>query len=197
MSFAVPSVADINKAVLEEARRRATEILGKAEEEARKVVEEAEIRWREKYEAERSRILEEARRRAEVIVSEARSRARLAEARRRAEVIERVLEEAAREIASRSFDVRASLRNLLEEARRELGSVARILVSPNDVDVAREVAAELDPKIEVIADERVGGGLIAVSPGGVTLDNTYETRLRHFASRRLDEIYKVLWGASG
>ncbi|ADV64403.1 H+transporting two-sector ATPase E subunit [Desulfurococcus mucosus DSM 2162] len=185
---------DAKAKLLREAEARAEQIVRDAEAEAERIVKEAEAKWRERAEAERKRITSEAEREANTIISEALREARLLVSKEYEKAVEDVLREAYDSVRKRSFDIENSIRNLIRESLRLVNAPKKIVVSKGDLEAARRIVAELGLPGVVVEAGDIDGGVIVESESGIVVDNTYESRLREFQSKHMDEVRRILWG---
>ncbi len=190
---------------MEEARRKANEILEAAKKEAEKIVRAAEEEWRRRAEQERQRILAEARARAQVIISEAGREARLMVSRKKNELVEKAFSEAwSRIVKGIGYDRRKSLKRLLEEALAYVPPGTKeitIKISPADAaiidEALRELGRNLDYQYTIEKDESIAGGVIIVCSDGTVIDNSYNTRFTRSKETIVDQVSRVLWGTPG
>lgn len=190
------NLAELEKKLLEDARKKAEEIIRTAKERARKIVEEAEKEWKKKAEKERKRITEEARMKANTILSEARIKARIMISVAKKEVLDRVVEKALKDLSERrGFDIKKSLYNLLKESLEYIDEPAKIIINEKDSQALREVIEVLKIKdIYILYSNRITGGVIIESRIGELIDNSYDTRIKRAYITYAPEINKILWG---
>jgi len=192
----------LREAVIRKALEEAEAIVRRAEEEGRKLVREAEERKRSMVEEERRRALAglgyEAR------LAEAKLRARLIVSKAKSELLNSVISRAVDILKSLPLDLRSeSLRKLVREsldnALASLGTVRRLViyVAEQDIELARDVVAHVSRErgIELeLRSARILGGVIVEEPeSGVTIDNSFDSRLSRLVSRlKRDVLEEVL-----
>ncbi len=181
--------------IIREAERKASEIIEEARRRADGIIREAEAKWRAKAESERRRIIEEAERKASMIIADAKSRSNLLLVKAKEEVINKVFEEALELIKREEYNVKESLKNLLEEALAYIDKPSRIIVKSNHVKYMKEILSELGlDNVEVVPRDDILGGLIVESETGLVVDNRLETRLEQAKQKLIDKIARILWG---
>ncbi|MEM1773352.1 MAG: V-type ATP synthase subunit E family protein [Desulfurococcaceae archaeon] len=181
--------------IIEEAERKAKEIIENARKEAEAIVNEAERKWREKAEAERRRIISEAEREASYILMEARRTANILVNKTKLEVIDSIFEKAKEIFEKDKYDVKASLRNLLSEALSYVDKPVKIIVNDKHAEIAKDVLRELGyENVELEYSSSLLGGVIVISASGVIVDNSIKTRLEQARSRIINKLAKILWG---
>ncbi len=190
------SLAELEKKLLEDARKKAEEIIRNAEERARRIIEEAEKEWKEKAERERKRAIEEAKMKASIILSEARRDARIKISMAKKEVFDSVVEKASKDLRERrGFDVKKSLLILLKESLEYIDKPSKIIINEKDSQALREVFEEFNIKdIYIMYSDKIIGGVIVESRIGELIDNSYDTRLKRAYTTYAPEIYRILWG---
>ena len=194
----LPSIEDLRKKLIEDARRKSEEIIRKAEEEARKIIEDAEREWSKRAKAKREEILKDARRRAQIILSDAKTQARLILSSAKHEVLQQLFNDVMERIRRRdNIDVKTSLTKLLEEALNYIEKPSKVIVNPSDKDVITEVLREKGlSDVIVEAREDIIGGVIVVDNAGRKVDNSYNTRFERAKTVFASTINKYLWGRS-
>lgn len=190
------SLAELEKKLIEDARKKAEEIIRNAEERARRIIEEAEKEWKEKAEQERKRIIEEAKMKACTILSEARREARIKISMAKKEVFDSVVEKALKDLKERKgFDVKKSLLNLLKESLEYIDEPTKIIINEKDSQALREVFEELNVKdVCIVYSDKIIGGVIVESRIGELIDNSYDTRIKKACITYAPEIHRILWG---
>ncbi|MEM0083055.1 MAG: V-type ATP synthase subunit E [Thermosphaera sp.] len=183
------------KRVIKEAERKAEEIIKEAEQQARKMVKEAEEQWRRKAEATRETMMKEALKEASMMLADARRKASLIIAEAKNVLIENAFAKAWELLEKRHYDVKLSLKNLLNESLQYVTKPSKILVSPMDVKMAEEILREAGySNLMVEPSSAIKGGIIVVSEEGLIVDNTIETRFQQAKLKLLDKLAKILWG---
>ena len=190
------NIAELREKLLEEARKKAEEIIAKAREEAKRIVEEAERKWREKAKREKEKIINNARLKAQIIVSEARRRARILLVDAKNKAIEGLYNEVLERLKRREgFDHKLSIKNLLREALEYIPTPSRIRVNPSDRDALLEVLREIGlTNVKVVEDTSIIGGVIVESAEGEVVDNSYNARFNRAKTVLTPMITKKLWG---
>lgn len=187
-------VASKNK-IIEEAEKKAKEIIENARKEAEAIVNEAEKKWREKAETERRRIISEAEKEASYILMEARRIANILVSRTKLEVINNIFERAKEIFEKDKYDVKTSLRNLLNEALSYVDKPTKIIVNNKHVEIAKEVLRELGyENVELESSSNLLGGVVVISASGVIVDNSIKIRLEQARGRVINKLAKILWG---
>lgn len=180
------------EAILSEARARASEIVAKAEEDAKAMTAQRERLSQTQSEAARVR----ARSAAQLEASSLRLRAQHG-------LVEGVFEAAEAEIRTLTKDDKRYtpvLSTLLDEAVAALGGqdqVAKIIVNPADERRAREAAKKhgLDGKVET--DAAVEGGVKLKATSNVTVENSLFDRLYAARDDLASEVSRLLGVGSG
>ena len=190
---------EIRKAILDKAKEEADKILSDAEIKAREVIEKAEEQKELRFEEEKKKAISEAYREASKILAQASLKYRQVRLKEKDavinEIIKRVKDELSQDVKNKELFVR-----LIEEAFDALKTEdkVRLLVSPKDLNIVREVIEEngrLKEKItEVKEIDCTGGILMEVANGKVSIDNTFDTRLEMLMPKILPEIGKKLFG---
>lgn len=181
--------------IIKEAERKAEEIIKGAEELARRIIEEAEERWRRKAESTRKAILEEASREASIMLADAKRKANLIIADAKKVSIERAFAKAWELLEKRHYDVKLSLRNLLNESLQYAAKPLKVLANPIDVKTIEELLHEMGYfNVAVEPSDAIKGGVIVVSEERLVVDNTIETRFQQARLRLLDKLARILWG---
>jgi len=180
------------EAILSEARARASEIVAKAEEDAKAMTAQRERLSQTQSEAARVR----ARSAAQLEASSLKLRAQHG-------VVESVFEAAEAEIRTLTKDDKRYtpvLATLLDEAVAALGGkdqVAKIIVNPADEKRAREAAKKygLDSRVET--DVVVAGGVKLKATSNVTVENSLFDRLNAARDDLASEVSRLLGVSSG
>ena len=177
--------------VLSEARQRASEIVAKAEDDAKTLTAQRERTSQTQNEAARVRA-----------ASAAQLEASSMKLRAQHSVVESVFEAAETELRTLTQDDKRYppvLSALLDEAVDALGGkdqVAKITVNPADEKRAKEAAKKhgLDGKVET--DEAVEGGVKVKATSNVTIENSLFDRLRAAREELASEVSKLLGAPS-
>lgn len=178
--------------ILSEARARASEIVAKAEDDAKAMTAQRERLSQTQGEAARVR----ARSAAQLEASSLRLRAQHG-------VVEGVFEAAEAELRALTKDDKRytpMLATLLDEAVAALGGqdqVAKIAVNPADEKRAKEAAKKhgLDGKVET--DGAVEGGVRVKATSNVTVENSLFDRLQAARDDLASEVSRLLGAGSG
>lgn len=187
-------MSDVNK-ILEEARRRAKEIVDSAKREAETIIREAERRWLQRADIERGKIIDVARREASLIISEAKRVASFTISKAKETAIKEVFDRAWEIIERDQYDVKSSLRSLFLESISFASDPQKVLSNPRHVDLVREVLRELGyDNVEVEPSPVVRGGILVIAKDGTIIDNRLETRLEQAKLRLVDRVARLLWG---
>lgn len=158
--------------IIEEARKRADEILGKAKEEAKGEKEKIMAKGKEREDQLRERAFSSARRDVKRMEMEAKE-----------EVIAECFERAREELASlKSRDYEKIVRNLIKHGKGIVGDCIIIPSRKEDEKIAKKMGMTIaNDEIEAL-----GGVIIRSIDGKVTMDNTFDGILE----RRKEEIRK-------
>ena len=179
------------EAILSEAQQRASEIVAKAEDDAKTLTAQRERTSQTQSEAARVRA-----------ASAAQLEASSMKLRAQHSVVESVFEAAETELRTLQKDDKRYtpvLSALLDEAVDALGGkdqVAKITVNPADEKRAREAAKKhgLDGQVET--DAAVEGGVKVKARSNVTIENTLFDRLRAAREELASEVSKLLGAPS-
>lgn len=180
------------EAILSEARQRASEIVAKAEEDAKAMTAQRERLSQTQSEAARVR----AQSAAQLEASSLKLRAQHS-------VVEEVFETAQAEIRSLVKDDKRYtpiFSALLDEAVAALGgkdNVAKITVNPADEKRAQEAAKKHALEGKVDASEAVEGGVKVKANSNVTVENSLLDRLQAAREELASEVSRLLGASSG
>lgn len=180
------------EAILSEARQRASEIVAKAEEDAKAMTAQRERLSQTQSEAARVR----AQSAAQLEASSLKLRAQHS-------VVEEVFETAQAEIRSLVKDDKRYtpvFAALLEEAVAALGgsdNVAKVTVNPADETRAREAGKKHGLEAKVDTDAAVEGGVKVKAVSNVTVENTLLDRLQAAREELASEVSRLLGASSG
>lgn len=190
---------EIRKAILDKAKEEADKIVSDAEIKAREVIEKAKEQKELKFEEEKRKILSEAHREASRILARVSLRTRQEILKEKDIVINEIITMAKDEL-SQGVKGKELFDHLIEEAFDALKTEDKVslFVSPKDLSIVREVIEEnskLKEKItEVKEIDCMGGILMEVANGMVSIDNTFDTRLEMLMPKILPGIGKKLFG---
>jgi len=192
----------LREAVIKKALEEAEAIVRRAEEEGRRLVREAEEKKKAIIEEERKRTLAglgyEAR------IAEAKLRARLIVSKAKSDLLNSVISKAVDILRSLPPNLRLeSLRKLVEEsldnAIASLGIVRKLIiyVAEQDAELARNVIARISRErgieLELRSSKILGGVVVEEPESGVTIDNSFDSRLSRAVSRlKKDLLEEVL-----
>ncbi len=188
-------LAEAREKILEEAKKRAKMIVEEAEREAEIIVKKAEEEWRRRALEEENKILEEAKKEAALRISEAQRLSRLKISQEMSSIIEELFKQAENELNHLNpFEIEKSLENLLMESLKYVDKPRKIFVSGRDVETMRKILSKLGMESVEVAPADIKGGLILESESGITVDNSYESRLMLAKRALIPIIRKSLWG---
>lgn len=190
------SFETLREEILKKARTKADAIIKHAEEEAKKVLDEAMREYMRRCELARESELRELREELSKKLSEKNLEISIRFLNLKNELIKELREEILRKINETSNSERKnSLKKLITECLDELRTAQKVSlgVVEKDIPLVKEVLRELGiedkvKEIKTIPSELMGGVLIELEDGSLGLDNTYATRLE----RTLSLIYKKL-----
>ncbi len=192
----------LREAVIRKALEEAEAIVRKAEEEGRRLIREAEEKRKTMIEEERRRTL--AGLGYEASIAEAKLRARLIVSKAKSDLLNSAISKAADILRSLPPNIRLeSLRKLVEESLdnivASLGIARRLViyVAEQDVKLARDVIAHVSRErgieLELRSTKILGGVVIEEPESGVTVDNSFDSRLSRAVSRlKKDLLEEVL-----
>lgn len=182
--------------ILKKARTKADAMIKSAEEEAKKILDEAMREYSRRYELAREAELRELKDELSKKLSEKNLEINTRLLNLKNELIKELKEEILIKINEVSDAERKnSLKKLITECLNELRTAQKISVGvvERDVPLIKDVLRELGiedrvKEIKTLPPERAGGVLVELEDGSLGLDNTYATRLE----RLLSLIYKKL-----
>lgn len=197
------NVESLQRAILEEAREEAQQIVESAQTRAQIIYQEAETQVK----AEGDVILERARKKAETLRSQAEASARIdaqtLKLKRREQLLEQVFGRAREQLASAVQwpDYGQVARHLVRDAVQHLGSdnilvradaeTQKVLTPHVLADLASELGVYMRPG-EPLSE---GTGIILETPDGhCRYDNRLETRLARIQSALRTPVYHILAG---
>ncbi len=194
----MPELMDkLKESILDYAKKEAERIVKEAERTAKEIIESAEREWRQKCEGEINKIIEDAKRKAEEILVEAKIKARMNIAQAKDKVIKEILSKVRESIERGEFNRTLSLKNLLKESLKAVeGIKVRVYVNPKDVDIVKEIVEKEYKDIvkEIVSNNKISGGIIVESlDKSITIDNTYNTRIKALERRLLQIIARELF----
>jgi vacuolar-type H+-ATPase subunit E/Vma4 len=205
MAPADESIELLSQAVLREAQNEAEQVLSRAKEDARKILEEAQ----DQAEVERKEILKRASQEEERIrrqaIAAAQIKARTLQLRKREELLNKVFGEAHQQLSSvqQWSDYDRIARKLLRGALIRLEADSA-LIQADEVtlqyltdEVLEEMSKELNVKLKVkaVLDQGIGV-IVEAADGRRRFDNTLETRLSRMQDTLRASVYRMLVGES-
>ncbi len=192
------SLDALREEILRKARAKAEAMIKSAEEEAKKILDEAMREYTRRYELVREAELRELRDELSKKLSEKNLEVNTNLLNLKNELIEALRKEILSKINEMSDEERRkSLKKLINECLNEIRTSrrVRVCVVERDVPLVKDVLRELSVEdkvmeIKTLPPESVGGVLIETEDGSLGLDNTYATRLERlmtFIYRKLNE----------
>ncbi len=193
----------LKKAVLEKALKEAEMKINRAEEEAKRIIEEVERIKKNRIEEEKKKIIEELNYDAKI--AEAKLRARLVIHDVKHQIIKEIEKNIINLLMNLNTEVRLqSLFRLLDEALQHIfhsyGNISQIIikVSKRDTNLANQLKEYVRSKygIEVVGIEstEILGGLIIESPDGIiSIDNSYNSRISIILRNMLPNLAKEIF----
>ncbi|MEM0347892.1 MAG: V-type ATP synthase subunit E family protein [Zestosphaera sp.] len=190
------SLEALRAEILKKARAKADAIIKSAEEEAKKILDEAMKEYSRRYELAREAELRELRDELSKKLSEKNLEVSTRLLNLKNELIKELREEILSKIREMSdAERKKSLKKLITECLNELHVAQKInvCVVEKDIPLIKDVLRELGiedrvREIKILSPESVGGVLVESEDGSLGLDNTYVTRLE----RLLSLVYKKL-----
>jgi V/A-type H+-transporting ATPase subunit E len=191
--------------IVQEARRRAEEILERARKEASSLLREAEEEGKRRAEELLGRAREEGRLLYEERMARGRVEARKELLAKKEELIEEVFRRAEerlrKHVSSREYE--KDLLRMTVEACRRLGSEEVVVeASARDLKRLKEMEGELKKRLEGIRVslgepvETLGGVRVRSADGKVELDETLESRMRREREALRVEVARILFEGS-
>jgi V/A-type H+-transporting ATPase subunit E len=192
------SMDKISEAILDKVKAEAQEIIKDAEEKAKERVDRAKEQHEAKLEEEKRKLMEGAENEAARIQAEALIDARGELLGAKNSVIEEIVKKVRKELSDISGGEKIAL-NLIKEAIESTSiKKARVYVAKKDIDGLKKLVKadkELADKVTGIDEYKCDGGAVVEDvEGGISVDNTFETRLETLMPRILPEISKELFG---
>ena len=197
------SLEHLKRAVLEKAIKEAENRINAAKEEARRIIEEAEKMKRSKIESEKRKIEEELNYDAKI--AEAKLSARL--------IIHDAKNRIVREIEKKVIDFLKgldsetrlrSLVKLIDESLQYIihsyGDINQITlkISENDIGLSGDLKNYIESRYgikvaSIIPVKILGGIIIEVADGAISIDNSYDSRLSIILKNRLPSLVKEVF----
>jgi len=192
------TMENISKAILDKVKAESDAIIREAEEKARGKIENAREQQKIRSEEEKSRLLAEAKNEAARVKAQTSISTRLELLKAKNEIINGIVSKVKQSITAYPDGAKLAV-NLIHEGIQALGTVdADVYVSSADIVKIREYIKkdrELSSKIKEIQEIKCfGGAVIKDRRSGISIDNTYDTRLETLLPRVLPEISKELFG---
>jgi vacuolar-type H+-ATPase subunit E/Vma4 len=197
------SIEMLSQAVMREAQSEAEEVLSRAKEDARKIMEDAQ----DQADAERKAILERAsqdeERTRRQVVAAAQIKARTMQLKKREELLDKVFGDARQQLSSLQqwSDYDRIALNLLREALANLQTDSVLIQADKETlqyltdEVLEKISKELNVKLQVKGSLDQGTGVIVETEDGRRLfDNTLETRLNRMQDALRAPVYRLLVG---
>jgi len=192
------SMDKISEAILDKVKAEAKEIIKSAEEQAKERVDRAKEQHEAKLEAEQRKLMESAENEAARIRAQA-----LIDAREELLTVKNsVINEIVKKVKDAMDDIPDGERHtldLIKEAVDAIGAVkVTVYVANKDIDGLKKLIKEDKTLVDIITDigeyKCDGGVVIEDVESGISVDNTFETRLETLMPRVLPEISKELFG---
>ena len=192
------SMEKVSEAILDKVKAEARDIIKDAEQKAQERLDRAREQYQAKFEEEKRKIVEGSEGEAARIQAQASISAREEMLSVKNEVIGEVVKKVKKALSDIEGGEKLSL-SLIREALDATGAEkARVYVSKKDIDGLQKLIKadkELSGKITEINEYKCEGGAVVEDiEGGISVDNTFETRLETLMPRVLPEISKELFG---
>ena len=192
------SMEKVSEAILDKVKAEARDIIKDAEQKAQERLDRAREQYQAKFEEEKRKIVEGSEGEAARIQAQASISAREEMLSVKNEVIGEVVKKVKKALSDIEGGEKLSL-SLIREALDATGAEkARVYVSKKDIDGLQKLIKadkELSGKITEINEYKCEGGAVVEDiEGGISIDNTFETRLETLMPRVLPEISKELFG---
>jgi len=200
-------LSSIAKEILEDAEKEAENLLRRAELQAEKILEKAEKKAEKRYKA----ILKEGKDKIKIEEQQAFTLFEIEVKNKMLQAKEKLVEEAFEKVLKRlreyvlTEDYRKCLLGLIAEASRRI-NLEKLMIEFNERDrrrITEKDLLELSRKIgvEFVKSEKTVdciGGVIVKSPDGkITVDNTFENRLKTLKESLRAKIAKILFEEEG
>ena len=192
------SMEKVSEAILDKIKAEAQDIIKDAEQKAQERIDKAKEQHQAKFEEEKRKIVEGSEGEAARIQAQASISAREEMLSVKNEVIGEVVKKVKKALSDIEGGEKLSL-SLIREALDATGAEkARVYVSKKDINGLQKLIKadkELSGKITEINEYKCEGGAVVEDiEGGISIDNTFETRLETLMPRVLPEISKELFG---
>ena len=190
----------IRAAILEKAQREADEITASAKAKAKDLMANAKEQKKNRFEEEKKRIISEARREASRILAKSSLKARQEILKEKDAIINEIIRRAKEDLSGKTTDENVFAHLIRETvAVFETQDKLKLLVSQKDIDVVRKVVEEDDSLKKQIAEvsefDCLGGVMAESMDGMVSIDNTFDIRLKMLVPKILPELGRELFGA--
>lgn len=189
---------NLSKVILDNVRAEAEDIIKQAEEKAQQKIESARIQQNSRYEEEKTRLLAEAHNEAARIKAQSSISTRIELLKAKNEIIDDIVAKVKKSLAK--YPDKASLAvNCIREGIQAGGAETVIVqVAPEDIEKVRDIIKkdkELSSRISEIKELKCSGGsIVEDSESGISIDNTFDTRLESLLPKVLPEISQELFG---
>lgn len=193
----------LSKAIMEQARSEADQMLADAKTKAEEIRKRAEQRAAEERKAILSRVSQEAERIHGQKIATAQMKARTMQLEHREKLLEKVFDEAQKELVGiqQWTEYPEIAETLLREALMQIrAEVVEVQADEKTLSLLKrgaldKVAKELNTQITVGAPlERGIGVIVKTADGHLQYDNTLETRLRRMKSSLRSPVHHLLMG---
>ncbi len=170
------------------------------EEKAMKDIEEIRKKEMERWEKERGKIERDGRREAEEIKQMHLSKAHLEGRKLLMQAREKIMRETTEEMKKRAREFLGDkyeeyLRKSMEDSKRVFGEAFRVICLKDDISKVKDIAKNMNLRVEVIPGEVKGGGIVAISRDSL---KRADYSIEAFIGRNLSEIrrriYEMLFG---
>jgi vacuolar-type H+-ATPase subunit E/Vma4 len=190
------SIEDILQALDDQCRQECQEIFGRAEAEAKQILDKAQVEAEAIRQARIDKIKAEAESETTSLLYSARLKSKNAIISAKEIIAEKALaqaEEKLRDLRSRQ-DYPAILERLIREGLTRISGRVAVHVDPSDEAVADEVMRKLGMDYELHKDiQTVGGAMISDAGGRVRIINTVEERLNRAREKLRMQVSGILF----
>ncbi len=189
----------IRAAILEKAQKEAEEITASAKAKAKDLMTNAKEQKEKRFEEEKKRIISEARREASRILAKSSLKARQEILKEKDAVINEIMKRAKEDLSGKTTDKKV-LAHIIGEAVEafETKDKLKLLVSQKDVAVVRKIVEEddgLKKQIAEVSEFDCLGGVMAESVDGmISIDNTFDIRIKMLMPKILPKLGRELFG---
>jgi len=191
------SMEKVSEAILDKVKVEAQDIIKDAEQKAQERIDRAKEQYQAKFDEEKRKIVEGSEGEAARIRAQASITAREEVLSVKNEVIQEIVKKVKKALSDIEGGEKISL-SLIKEALDATGTEkVRVYVSKKDMDGLQKLIKDdkkLSGKITEINEYKCDGGAVVEDiEGGISIDNTFETRLETLMPRILPEINKELF----